>query len=105
MRELQMVRRFLCTIFQIVGCALLLAHRHSEHPSDGLGTADEVVWSCLALSFYFHARYCVVILCVPSKHLGVFSLVVERLLATDIPLFLTFFVLYLVNFTCVTELI
>ena len=103
MNELQMVRRGLTTIFQLVGCALLLSHRDDAHRADGV--ADEAVWPCLAISFYFHARYCVCHLCVPSKRFGIFSLVVERLMTSEVPLFLTFFVLYLLNFTCTLFLV
>ena len=99
MLELQMARRGTSVIFQVVACGLILAHRHEVHTPDGIGTADEIIWPCLAISFYFHARCCVVFFSVPFRTFGIFSLVVERLMMTDVPLFLTFFLLYLANFT------
>lgn len=69
---------------------------HSPHPADGAG--DEIAWACLSIGIYLHFSFFIHVLSVPYARLGIFTLVVERLLLTDVPTFLTFFLLYLLNF-------
>lgn len=97
LRQLQLIRRFLTTIFQLAGSiALLTSHRDRIPSTDGAG--DEMAWVCLGIAFYFQMRYTMLFLSVPFTHFGVFSVVIERLMSFEVPLFLTMYLLYLTTF-------
>ena len=94
--DLHLYRRLTAVAFCVTSTLHTLLTRDAPHPADGAG--DEVAWGCLAIGIYFHFSFFIHVLSVPFKRLGIFTLVVERLLLTDVPVFLFFFSMYLLNF-------
>ena len=80
----------------VLACASVLV-RTTPPAADGAG--DEVSWALLSLAIYLEfSHFISVIFVAMDQRYGIFALVVERLLATDVQVFLTFFFLYLMCF-------
>ena len=54
---------------------------------------DEVVWPLIAIASFLHFMLTVNLVFVPFPTLGVFAVVVERLVKTDLAVFLVFLLL------------
>jgi len=98
MGDLMMYRRLAGICCSATGCILVLSRRDETHQPDGAG--DEAVWTCLGVGMLLHMSFFIHMISVPFARLGIFTLVVERILTSDVPTFLTFFSFYLFNFAC-----
>jgi len=62
------------------------------------GSGDEIAWGLLSLAIFIEFMFFISVIFVTSPRMGIFALIVERLLFTDVREFLTFFFLYLTCF-------
>jgi hypothetical protein len=62
------------------------------------GRGDEAVWPLLAVASFVQFILTMNLALVPFSNLGVFAITVERLVKTDLMIFITFLLIYLCNF-------
>ncbi len=88
-------RRIAMHAISVLACASILVNSHPPS-EDGMG--DELAWALLAIAAFTEGMNAISNLFIPYQQMGIFARVVERLLANDVQVFLTFFFLYLTCF-------
>jgi len=79
----------------MLACVAVLLNPHAP---DSAGTGDAWLWSLLSLATFLESFHVINSFFVPYQNMGMFALVVQKLLATDVQTFLVFFFLYLTSF-------
>ena len=86
-----MVRKLVCLLLVLVGSVATLIGAGDEHSANG--EEDAALWVLLGLATLLQGLFTVTACMVPLKTLGVFALSVERVLFSDVKMFLTFLML------------
>lgn len=94
--ELLMLRKVLCHLVVYVATVLTLLEAGGEHTEDGAG--DENLWSLLGVAVLLQLSFVITTVLMPMKKLGVFALLVEKWLITDVKVWLIFLLLQMSNF-------
>lgn len=92
-RGARVERRMLALSLNICACTLFLLDRGEDDRSE-----DDAERAMLAVALFLNAMSVLGITCLPFQRLGVFALVVDNLISTDLPVFLLFLSGYTVAF-------
>jgi len=87
-------RKISAHALSVLACMSVLFNTHAPS-ADGQG--DEISWGLISVALFVEMMLFISVIFVTSK-MGIFALVVERLIVTDVRDFLTFFFLYLTCF-------
>lgn len=79
-------RKLAMILVSLLACVCVLVLRHESHEE---GKGDEYSWCLLSLACFFQFSHTINTMFIPWQNLGIFALVVERLKATDVQVFLT----------------
>ena len=76
--------------------ALSITWKPHTPTSDGDG--DEIAWALLSIAIFNEFSLFITVAFIPNQRFGMFGQVIERLLMLDVPVFLSFFFVYLMCF-------
>ena len=82
----------------ISGVACLSVLVGTTHEPDEAGRGDEAAWALLSVAIFAEFIAFISVVFMEFRNLGVFAIVVERLLVHDVRIFLSYFLLYLLCF-------